>query len=346
MKADIRDIAEMAGVSIATVSRAFSNSSVVSEKTLRKVLDAADKLNYVPSQNARYLKKSQSDNVAVLVRGMDNPLFAGMIHTIERRLIEKGYSMIVQSVEEHQNEMHVAANLHHERKLCGAIFLGGLYSDNAEDFARLEGLPCVFITFEPGEDVDRSAYSSVLVDDEGEVCRAAELLIGQGHRHFCFLAKDVLTGDTTGSRRLRGVRLAMQEHGIQESQLSVIDSEYTIADGYRQMMRYYPEHRETTAVICGSDTIAIGVTKALLTQRVRVPQDVSVIGFDGIDAASYYHPAIGSIVQPAKEMAGTGIDLLFRMLDGEGSGHVVCSCSFECRDTVGSGSHAEKGALV
>lgn len=334
MKADIRDIAEMAGVSIATVSRAFSNSSVVSEKTLKKVLEAAEKLHYVPSQNARYLKKSQSDNVAVLVRGMSNPLFTGMIHTIERRLLEKGYSMIVQSVEEHQNEMHVAAHLRHERKLCGAIFLGGLYSDNAQDFARLDGLPCVFITFEPGADVDRSAYSSVLVDDEGEVCRAASLLIEQGHRNLCFLAKDVFKEETTGARRANGMRRAMAQHGDKDIQLAFIDSEYTIADGYRQMIAYYPEHPETTAVVCGSDTIAIGVTKALLTMGVRVPQDVSVIGFDGIDAAGYYHPAIGSIVQPAKDMAQKGVSLLFSMLDGEEGGHIVCPCQLECRDTV------------
>ncbi|MBR2943396.1 MAG: substrate-binding domain-containing protein, partial [Clostridia bacterium] len=114
------------------------------------------------------------------------------------------------------------------------------------------------------------------------------------------------------------------------------------ADGYRQMIAYYPKHPEITAIICGSDTIAIGVTKALLTLGVRVPQDVSVIGFDGIDAASYYHPAIGSIVQPSKEMAKKGVSLLFKMLDGEAGGHVVCPCSLECRDTVAANWKTEK----
>lgn len=342
MKADIRDIAELAGVSIATVSRAFSNSSIVSEKTLKKVLEAADQLHYVPSQNARYLKKSQSDNVAVLVRGMNNPLFYEMIHTIERMLLEKGYSMIVQSVEEHQNEMHVAAHLRHERKLCGAIFLGGLYSDSAADFALLDNLPCVMITFKPGEDVDSSAYSSVLVDDEGEMERAASLLLSKGHRQFCFLAKDVMTPDTTGGRRASGVRKTLQKAGIPEVSVTYIDSEYTIADGYRQMMTYYPKYPGTTAILCGSDTIAIGVAKALLTLGVRVPQQASVIGFDGIDAAAYYHPAIGSIVQPAREMAARGAELLFQMLEGGPCEHVVCSCELDCRNTVAPNAKREK----
>lgn len=336
MKASIHDVARAAEVSISTVSRVLNETGPFSDETRARVVRAAKALGYVPNASARSLKISQTRNIALLVRNITNPFFAPMLRVIEQQISLRGYPFMVESVEDGQDEMELAIRLAQEKKLCAVMMIGGTYNHTEAQFVQMRDVPTVLITFTAPESVPKGLYSSIIIDDAKEAHKAVSYLASLGHRDICYLAKSPKNPETTGHRRLLGYRRALSEYGIEYDPSLVLDCEYTASSGFSAMRRLLGNSRKVTAVFAASDTIATGAAKAILASGLRIPEDVSVIGFDGIEAAEYYHPALDTLVQPALDMARCGVDLLFDKLRGvEGTKHLVFEAALVKRGSTG-----------
>lgn len=333
MKVCIRDVAREAQVSISTVSRVLNATGPVSEDTRSRVMRAVNSLGYVPNASARSLKIVQSKTIGLLVRSIANPFFVPMIRQIEKLLSLRGYPFIVEPVEDGQDELSKAVLLAADRKLCGVVLIGGVYDHTEAQIRQLGNMPCVMLTF-TAPDIPRELYASVIVDDEQEAKKAVQYLIDMGHRKICFFAKSPTILNTTGYRRMLGYRAALESRDIAFDPQLVLDCEYTAASGFSAMRGLLSRGLSVTAAFAASDTIATGVAKAALIAGYRIPEDFSIIGFDGIEAAEYYHPALDTISQPAVDMASTAIELLFDQLQGIATQHLVYDASLIRRGSV------------
>lgn len=337
MDATMKDIAELSGVALSTVSRVINNSGAVSEKTRKKVMEAVSSLNFIPNNSARSLKVTATKNVALLVKGVTNPCFTEMIHVIEQKVALRGYSLFLCNVPWNADELNTAIQEKLDRNLCGVIIMGGSYDYSDEKFRQL-GIPCVLLTISADKLVDSTLYSSVRIDDELEGFRVTENLIAMGHRKIAFLyyvAPDTITPNLL---RFQGYKRALKKHRIPYNPDLVPLTYYSDNTGYEigfnVMQRLLLNKFEFTAVFAFADILAIGAAKAILTMGYRIPEDISVVGFDGISMAEFFHPSLDTVSQPAEKMAISSIDILFDMMQGGPAQHVVYECTILKRSST------------
>ena len=340
MKATIKDIARLSGVGISTVSRVLNNSGFASPETKQKVMAVVHELNYIPNNNARNLKKSQTKTIAVLVKSITNPFFQKMIHTIEQKTMLRGYELELRNVDSNGEEMTIAQQEVQDKNLCGIILMGGSFEYTDDDFEHL-GVPCVLLTVSANLQADKNLYSSVIIDDEAENYKATEYLIHLGHRRIGCIYNAYGQMKTPNTLRFEGYKRALSDNGIPFDPV-LLSTFNASQSGFNMMKNLMARNRDITAVVAMADIMAVGAAKAILSDGLRVPEDISVIGFDGIEVAEYYNPALDTISQPAEQMAVSAIDALFAMMQGEKTSHIVYEASLLKRGScmaLGSSPH-------
>ena len=311
----IKDIARICGVGIGTVSRAINNDPRVSEKTREKILKAVKEYHYVPNNSARNLKMTESNTIGLLFSGIDNPFFQGMISVFEKACDILGYSFFLYAVRENDRVENVAMEVCKERRLKGLIILGGQLSFPNRRLDSL-GVPYVLCTVTVPKSGEQIPCSSVSIDDEAESYRAVRYLCSQGHKKIAILAGRV--GEYpygVGALRLAGYRRALEEQDIAfdpklVSYMSEEIPEYSIPNGYDTMKRLLDTGVEFTAVFAVSDTMAFGACRALREAGRRIPEDCSIVGYDGQFYTEYMTPSLTTVVQPVAEMARKTVELL------------------------------------
>jgi LacI family transcriptional regulator len=325
MEITIKEIAKLSGVGITTVSRVINNSGPVSPKTREKIMSVISEYNYIPNNNARNLKSTQSNSVALLVKSIANPFFQKMINVIKQKVALRGYQLIIQNVEDTENELDVAIQEAQDRNLQGIIIMGGSFNYSPVKFKRLK-VPCIFLTVSAGEDVPLESYSSVRIDDEAEAFKAVEYLISLGHRRIGFIYNAPLNIMTPNSLRHKGYIRALEHYNIPFDP-SLVATDYSSLSGFdfgfKMMKQLLLKNKDLTAVFAFADIVAIGAAKAVLSSGLRIPEDISIVGFDGIEEAEFYHPSLDTISQPADQMALSGVELLFDMMQGGKTQHLV-----------------------
>lgn len=314
---NIKDIAKICGVGVSTVSRAINNHPDINEETKNRILEVIRENHYIPNNSARNLKRSVSKTIAVLIKGIDNPFFYSMIRIFEEEIQKKRYSFLLHRVEEAEDEVDVAIELIKEKRLKGIIFLGGHFCQNREKLEQLD-IPFVLSTVANTDTMQNSFLSCVSVDDFQESYKMVDHLCSLGHRRIGILAATP-QDESIGRLRLEGYRRALMDHGIQYDPAWCFYSPehvnwYTMANGYSLMKKLMASGQDLTAVFAISDSIAIGACKAVFDAGKSVPDDYSIAGFDGLDMAHYYNPAITTIHQPVEEMAYETIRILFEQL--------------------------------
>lgn len=318
----IKDIAKLSGVGITTVSRAINNHPDINEETKAMIMQIIKENNYVPNNSARNLKRSNSNTIAVLIKGISNPFFSSMIKTLERRIKEKKYSFILQHVDEKQNEIDVAIELIKEKKLKGIVFLGGYFSHSDEKLRQLK-VPFVLSTVGTIQKYDKTICSSVSVDDFKESYKMVDYLCNLGHTKIATITAP-MDDESIGKLRYKGYVKALGDNGIDIDKNLVrimkddIES-YSMQNGYAVTKELLESGQDFTAIYCISDSIAIGACKAIYDAGKRVPEDYSVAGFDGLDIAHYYNPSITTIKQPVGEMAEATVKILFDVIKNKTS---------------------------
>lgn len=312
----IKDIARICGVGVSTVSRAMNDHPDINAETKQKIMEVIREYNYVPNNSARNLKRTNSNTIALLVKGVDNPFFGKMIRVIEEEIEKKKYSMVVRHVEVHEDEVSIAMELEKEHRLKGMIFLGGFYAENAESLKLLK-VPVVLVTSAKPQYEDDESYSSVSVDDVKESYRMVDYLCRQGHKNIGILTATKYD-QSVGRLRLTGYEKALKKHKIPLNSNLVRymenSEDYSMENGYHLMMELFQSGESFTSVFAISDSIAIGACRAIHDMGLRVPEDIAVAGFDGIDMAAYYTPSLTTIKQPIEEIAREATSILFNVI--------------------------------
>jgi LacI family transcriptional regulator len=316
----IKDIAKMCGVGVSTVSRAINNHPDINPETKAMIMDVIEKHGYVPNNSARNLKRTDAKTIAVLVKGISNPFFSKMIKIIEKEIKKRKYSMVLHHVEFNEDEVDVASELIKEKRLKGIIFLGGYFIHSEEKLSTLS-VPFILSTIDclPGTE-QSNTYSSVSVDDEAESYKVVDYLIRTGHKKIAMVGADP-ADESIGKLRFMGYKRALKDHGIayNEELIGLMDKEaesYSLENGYKVTNRLLDGKAEFTAIYAVSDMLAIGAYKALFEHGKKIPDDYTVIGFDGIEMSEYITPSLTTLRQPIEEMAIETVQQLFFVLDG------------------------------
>ncbi len=314
----IKDVAKLCGVGVTTVSRAINNHPDINEETKKRVLSIVEQYGYVPNNSARNLKRSETKNIAILVKGITNPFFSNMIKVFEQEIQTKKNTFLLHKVDENENEIKVAMELIKEKRLRGIIFLGGAFNHSQGDFDKLS-VPFVLCTI-PITKGSNLKCASVSVDDKLESYKIVDYLCKQGHKKIAIIgASD--SDESIGKLRLEGYRKALKDNGLEiNDRLRFIMKEdiesYSVGNGYAVMNEVLESEvaKEITAVFAIADSLAIGACRAVFDKGLRIPEDYSITGFDGIEMCNYYNPTITTIRQPVEDMAKATTKLLFDII--------------------------------
>ncbi len=311
---NIKDIAKLAGVGVSTVSRVINEHPDVKDETREKILRIIKESNYIPNNSARILKKNITKNIGVLVKGVFNPFFAEMINIIGSRITEAGYTMILQ-----QNDYTTEDDVDNliafvkEKKLQGIICLGGNFLNiNDESFQFLD-IPVVLTSVNTMSNESKSKYSSIGIDNILSAKEATQYLIDKGHNNIAMLLGEKNDVGISGLR-LEGYKEALKKNNIEFLDENVFIGDYSYEGAYKNTLEILNNRKDITAIFSISDIMAVGAAKAVLDKGLKVGEDISIVGFDGMDISKYYNPGITTVKQPKKQMANNSIDLLLALL--------------------------------
>lgn len=329
----IKDLAVKTGYSVGTVSRVLNNQSHVSEQARKTILKAANECGFQLNANARELKQQQSNSVLVICKGRANELYEALLTRLETRISQTNHPMIVDYVDESENVVQRALALCPVKKPLGIVFLGGNRKEFLEDFEKIN-LPCVLVTgYVP--DLPFANLSSVAADDVQAGSLAIGHLIGLGHRDIAVLGGDRNNSDIT-ERRYQGCLEAFDRYEISFSQeQNYVTARYTYEDAYRATRDLLDRGCEFTALFAMSDVMAIGAIRALKDAGKQVPEDVSVIGVDGLSTGNYMIPRLSTVSQNVEVLADRAVELLMYALENKTAGiHECIPVTLENREST------------
>ena len=317
----IKDIAKICGVGVSTVSRAINNYPDINPETRKQIQDVIEQYGYIPNNSARNLKRTESNAVAILIKGITNPLFYRMIKVFDEKLKKNKLSMILQHVSYEEDEVTVALELIKEKRLKGIIFLGANYYHSKGAVEKIQ-IPFVFSTVGAvAEDEDSTRYSHVTVDDERESYKMVDYLVRMGHRQIALIAAEK-KNSSVGRLRMEGYLKALRDHqiSVNEKLICLVSDDvehYSMKNGYLTTRRLLDSGEKFTAIFAMADIMAIGVYRALFEAGLRIPEDVSVVGYDGIELGDYVYPKLTTMAQPVEQIALATVELLQELMEGK-----------------------------
>ena len=304
----IKDIAKLSGYGVATVSRVLNDHPDVSDETRRKVLAVVEEQNFHPNNNAKHLKQQASTSIAVIVKGTQNMLFADLVEKLQALLRDAGQDAAVYYLDEDANEVAYACQLCRERRPMGILFLGGdreLFQAAFQDIS----VPCVLLTNTAG-DLNFHNLSSITTDDREASRQAVRFLADRGHRRIGMLGGNWSCFQIGHSRYL-GCQQACRELGLPfDGERQCEPCRYSLEEGYAATKVLLERCPDLTAIFAVSDVTALGAMRALRDLGKRVPEDISVIGYDGIAIGQYSLPRLTTVRQDTQRLAQRGVDAL------------------------------------
>ncbi|OBY28483.1 LacI family DNA-binding transcriptional regulator [Leisingera sp. JC1] len=315
----LNDVAEAAGVSTATVSRCLNSPDRVIEATRQRVMDAVESLGYTPNFAARVMAAKRSFTIGAIIPTMDNAIFARGLQAFQDQLREDGYTLLVSSsaydpeAEREQIRTLVA------RGADGLLLIGHARDAGIYEYLERHQVPSLVAwSYDP-----EAQRPSVGFSNADAMCELAQSVIAAGHRRIAMIS-GITEGNDRAQGRVEGVRRAMADSGLDANTLALIETDYEIergAEAFRQLMAFVPR---PTAVMCGNDVLAAGALREAGRLGIRVPEQVSVTGFDDIELAEIVSPALTTVHVPHREMGRKAARELTAMVEGKSEGRSIC----------------------
>lgn len=310
--ARLADVARLAKVSTATVSRALTLPHKVKAHTLERVQQAARTLGYVAHGAARALASRRTHTIGAVVPTLDNAIFANTIHALQRTLDAAGYVLLLAS---HEFDADIEARVTRtliERGVDGLVLLGTTHHPDIYRMIEAHDLPYV-LTWAFDESGN---HPCVGFDNRAAAVRIANYLLDLGHRRFAMIS-GITVHNERAQERLAGVREALAARGIFLPPQCVVEKPYTHSGGREGLREVLAGSEPPTAVICGNDVLAIGAIAECHVQGLTVPGDVSVTGFDDMEIASLMKPALTTMRFPTTDLGAYAANHLLLRLEGK-----------------------------
>ena len=328
----IKDIARKAGVSVTTVSRVLNHRPDVNPATREKVEKVMAECHFVGNANARGLKQPDGELVAIILRGRENPFLSSLAEAMLQYTHGLKASFLTEFVDEKADEFQTAVRLSHEKRVTGFIFVGGRIDERAEVLSGMD-TPMVFTTIS-AEKTALPRAGSVFIDDRAMGYQAMKTLLDAGHRKIAIFG-GIRQGDDGFAKRYAGAMDALLDAGIQFDESRFVETRFSLKGAYDTARGFFAVKSDTTAVFAMSDTVAMGVIRALQDMNLRVPDDVSVVGYDGIEMSKFFIPRITTVEQPVDAIARESVHMLMDMLEnGAEPTHVVVDAQLKIRESV------------
>ena len=306
--ATIKDVAAMAGVSTATVSRALSEPDKVTEETRERVLQAVKASGYKMNTAARQFRRQRTETVLVVVPDIGNPFFSNIIQSIEACAQQHNYRVVLGETDTESSEADSYAGYMRQRHVDGTILLT---AEGIENFvAKDAGIPVVMAC----EYLAKSPCPTVRIDNVRAAEDAVNHLLEFGHKRIAYIngpASSPLSKD-----RLKGYRRALKSAGISVENELLTRGDYSPGSGYLCAHQLLALDHPPTAIFTASDPMAIGVMRAASERRYKIPEQLSLVGFDDIRFAEFMTPGLTTIHQPRELIGSTAMELLLQLLDG------------------------------
>lgn len=301
----IKDVARQAGVSIATVSRVINRPQAVGSAAIGRVRDAIATLGYVPDRAARSLVSGRFNAIGAIVPTIDNAIFAKGIQSLQSRLNESGYGLLLASTEYDDARELLALQSLIEHGVDGIVLVGTAHSPAMARLLEQHDVPYVNTwTY------DRSlARPCIGFDNRAAMEKLAGYLADLGHVRIAMIA-GVTRHNDRAAERVAGVRAALRARGLVLAEEWLIERPYTVADGRQAAARLVGGMPRPSAIICGNDILAFGALFECQARGLRVPAEISITGFDDVDLASHVAPALTTMRVPAMEMGRFAADYL------------------------------------
>jgi LacI family transcriptional regulator len=286
--ATIKDVAREAGVSVATVSRACNGSPAVTEGTRRHVLDVAARLGYTPHGAARSLITNRTSTIGVLLPDLYGEFFSEVIRGVDQAAQRAGYHLLVSSSHDEEREI-VAAFRAMRGRVDGLLVMSPDLDARAAVHEFTDRFPVVLLNC-PAE---RDPYDSIVINNFDGAVAVIRHLLALGHRRFAMITGRERNYDSV--ERRRGFREAAREAGISGADALEVAGDFSEGSGFRAVQDLLNAARRPTAIFAANDSMAIGALSALRASSLRVPEDMSVVGFDDIPMAQYMNPPLTTV---------------------------------------------------
>lgn len=327
----IKDVAKKVNVSIATVSRVLNGHGGYSKATEEKVLMAIKELGYQPNAFARGLINNKSNTVAILFPEVSSQFSSKILRGVEEAVHASGSSVIVCNTASHGQRTEKYLDLLAEKRVDGILFVSETITQNYFDKLESMKIPVVLIATESY----LYPIPFVKVDDKHAAFTATNYLIKKGHTKIGMISgnkDDVIAGQP----RIEGYKQAMVSMGIPVSEENIIYAEgFSFDDGMTNLPLLLKQFTDVTAVFAASDAIAMGAISAAYKLGIKIPQDLSIVGYDNLPIAEMAIPPLTTVAQPLEEMGSVAAKMLFSMMQSglNGESRIMPHTIVE-RDTV------------
>ncbi len=312
----IKDIAKLSGYGIGTVSRVINNHPGVSDKARTAVMKVIEETGFQPNSNAKFLKMRASSSIAIIVKGNRNMLFQTLVEQIQHRLIKNDEEAVVSYIDEDEDEVTFAMSLCRENNPKGIFFLGGDMEFFKKNFKHIS-VPCVLLT-NSGKELAYENLSSLTTDDTEAAEAVIDYLAKQGHQHIGILGGNEPEADSDTQisfKRLNGCMLGFKKHDLLfDPELQFEPCRYSMEEGYEAAKTLLTKDPSLTAIFALGDTVAFGAMRAIRDMGKKIPEDISIVGYDGIDLAKFSTPRLATVRQDTEQMAKQGVDLMLQRI--------------------------------
>jgi LacI family transcriptional regulator len=308
---NIAEIALRAKVSTATVSRTLNQSGPVKAATARKIWRAVSALNYYPNSHARALASGRSRIIGLIVSDITNPFFPELIHSFEAMASQEQYDLLLTSTDYSTNRMTACLGRMLERKVDGVAMMTSEMDVGLIKGLSRRGVPIVFM--DVGQVGRRMSH--VAIDYGHGIRQAVDHLVSLGHKHIAFISGP-LDLHSARTRRQAFVE-GMRAHSLKPQLRLIREGTHTAEGGQKAMATLLRLGRRPTSVVASNDWTAIGALHAIHAAGLRVPDDISLVGFDDIPLVSYTNPALTTVRMSASDVGAAAFQALFSLIGGK-----------------------------
>jgi LacI family transcriptional regulator len=302
--ATIREVAESAGVSYATVSHVINNTRLVSPETRERVVAAMAALNYRPNALARSLRQGKTNTIGLVLPDSANPFFAEISRGIEDEAFKKGYSVFLCNTELDMQRELFYVDVLSKKQVDGIIFVAAGDQADSLDFLVRRNMPVVMID----RNVPNVEIDAVLTDNQLGGFLATSHLLELGHKRIACIAGP--SSITPSAERIIGYRKALEEASLSYDEKLILRGDYHAQSGMEITHSILSMDPRPTAIFALNDLMAIGALRAAAEAGCSVPGDLAVIGYDDLEIARFTNPPLTTIAQPKKEIGAQAVNLL------------------------------------